>query len=649
MLGTEPVWRPTPQRIAASALTRLANRAGVVGYDGLRNLALSDLDAYWRFVIADLGIQFSHDFDRVVDVSAGPEWPRWFSGGRMNFTDTVLHGGSTPAGDDEIALICTSETAPRVDFSRAALRREVAGAMSRLSALGVGRGDRVALLLPNIAEAVFVILAAARLGGIVVPLYSGFGPDPIATRISLCGAKVVVACDGFIRGGKRVAVKAVLDTAIAASATVQKVALIRRLPQQPASMMPGRDVWWDELPSNAAPEAAVLDPNDPWMIIFTSGTSGLPKGTVHIHGGFPLRVAHDVAYMFDFHARDRFFWFSDMGWMIGPMAACAPLSLGGSLVLYEGGPITPDAAHLLRIAADTSVTHYGSSPTMLRTTAAAFPSLPTGVRRQFKTLMSSGEAIDDETFRWFHDEVGGGGTPIINYTGGTEVSGGILSNIVVRPIIPSTFNAAVTDVDADVLGDDGNSLVDAIGELVLRRPSVGMTQGFWGEPGRYIDSYWSKRPGVWAHGDLARRAAGLWEICGRADDVLKISGRRVGPSEIERAALDDGDLIAAAAIGVADPKSGQAILLFAVPADPGQVNEPGFALSIRERVSTKLGPGLRPREVVLVTDLPRTRNGKIMRRVVRNLLVGEPVGDLSSLDNPESLDAVARYAAKEPI
>lgn len=643
--GAEPIWRPSAGRIEAATLTRLARRAGVDGYDGLRDLALRDLDTYWRAVIADLGISFHKDFERVLDASKGVAWPRWLVGGRLNFTDTVLAGGVSRPDDDRIALICTSETHPRIELTRAQLRTEVARAMARLAVLGVERGDRIAMLLPNIAEAVIVMLATARIGAIVVPLYSAFGPDPIATRVSLCEAKVVIACDGFVRGGRRVDLKPVLDAALTTCPSVTRVALVRRLHDATVPMRQPRDVWWDELPGDAPVEAAFLDPNDPWMIIFTSGTSGLPKGTVHIHGGFPLRVAHNVAYMFDFQPRDRFFWYSDMGWMIGPMAACAPLMLGGSAVFHEGGPVTPDALQLIRVAAETGVTHYGSSPTMLRTMAAAFPALPQSLRPRFKTLMTSGEAIDAETFRWYFEEIGQGDTPVINYTGGTEVAGGILANIVTRPIWPSTFNASVTDIEADVAAADGSPAMDAIGELVLRRPSVGMTQGFWRAPERYIETYWSRWPGVWAHGDLARRTSDRWELCGRSDDVLKISGRRIGPSEIERAALDGGDLVAAAAIGIADPRTGEAVLLFAVPADPGRLGNSDITVFIRERIRAKLGPGLQPRQVILVADLPRTRNAKIMRRLVRNLVLGQPLGDVSSLENPDALDIVRKAMA----
>ncbi len=598
-MTAEPSWHPSPERIAAAALTRLAAACGTDGFDGLRRLALADHDAYWRAVVADLGLVFRRPFAKVLDDQGAPAWPRWF-----------------PGPDDAPALICLAEDGSRRDLDRAGLRREVGIAMGRLAALGVGRGDRVGLLLPNIAEAAIVMLAVARMGAIVVPLYSGFGPEAIATRLNAARASVLVTCDGFRRQGRDIAVKPAVDAALVQVPSIKRVAMIRRLGAKAI------DIPWDGI---AAIDAASpdMDPDDPWMIIYTSGTTGRPKGTVHTHAGFPFRVTHDVAYQFDFHAGNRFFWYSDMGWMIGPLGVCAPLMLGGTLVLYDGGPAE---GATLRAAVAAGVTHYGSAPTLIRSLAATFPTLPADLRPPCRTLMTAGEAIDADSFLWYQREVGGDAVPVINYTGGTEVSGGILSSIVTRPIVPGRFNAAVTDVDADVID----------GELVIRRPMIGMTRGFWDEPMRYLESYWQRHPGLWTHGDLAaRHADGSWELRGRADDVLKVSGRRVGPAEIEEAALGHGGILAAAAIGMPDARSGHAVWLFVVPR--GTLD----AEALRHHLGTVLGPGLRPARVIPVADLPRTRNGKILRRVVRNLALGEAPGDLSSLDNPAALDLIA--------
>jgi acetyl-CoA synthetase len=635
----EPIWHPDAERLERASLTRLMRRCGVADYEDLRAFALRDLDAYWREVAADLGVPFRTPFDRVLDDSAGPEWPRWFAGGEMNFTDMVL--GAEGERDADVALIGYAEGGAHVELTRADLRREVAAAMSRLAAAGLAQGDRVALLLPNIVEAAFVMIAAARMGAIVVPLYSAFGPEAITTRINAAGARMLVTCDGYLRGGKTILTAPVIDAVAASCPTVETVAVVDCLGS--AGTLGGGDKArrWSDLPADREVEAPALDPNTPWMIMFTSGTTGRPKGTVHTHGGFPIRLAHDTAYQFDFQAGDRLFWYSDMGWMIGPLSVCAPLMLGGALVLYNGGPTTPDALQLLRVAKDAGVTHFGTAPTVLRMMRAAFPEVPKDLAGNFKVMMTAGEVIDEPTFRWAHDEIGAGKTPIINYTGGTEVSGGILSNIVVRPIYPMGFNAAVTDVDVALFDDTAEAPVGMPGEVVLRRPMLGMTQGLWQEPERYLEGYWSKRPGVWSHGDLAiRHTDTLWELRGRSDDVLKISGRRVGPTEIEDAALSEGSVAIAAAVGVPDPKSGQAVVLLVVPKAPEDALRDDYAEAIRAHVAKKLGAGLRPRQVLVVPDLPRTRNSKILRRLAKSVVLDEPLGDASTLENPQSLDSL---------
>lgn len=634
-----PVWTPDAARIESAALTRLMRRCDRANFDALRDFALADMEGYWREVVGDLGLRFRQPFRQVMDLSGGIAHPRWFAGGKLNFTDTLL----APQGshDDDIVLVEMSESGPRRDHTRAGFRRDVAQTMSRLAALGVGQGDRVAMLLPNIAEAALLTVATARMGAILVPLYSAFGPEAIATRIRAADAKVLVSCTGWRRGGKTVRTAATLADVAATCPGLERIAVIDGL----GDGIPDGLRDWNSLPADRDIAAPALDPDTPWMIIFTSGTTGKPKGTVHIHGGFPFRVAHDTAYQFDFRPGDRLMWYSDMGWMVGPWQICAPLLLGGALVLYNGGPTTPDAAELLRIARAAEVSHFGTAPTMLRVMATEFAQLPEGLGGHFRTMITAGEVIDAPTFLWAFHQIGQGKTPIINLTGGTEVSGGILSNIVLRPIHPFGFNSVVTDVDAAILHGDTEVQPGEIGELVLRRPMVGLTAGLWRDPDRYIESYWSQRPGVWSHGDLAmRHDNGQWEIRGRSDDVLKISGRRVGPTEIEEAALSEGRVATAAAIGVPDAKSGQAIFLLVV-AKPGAAKDGELPEALRAHVARKLGAGLRPKEVLIVPDLPRTRNGKILRRLARGVVLGEPLGDLTTLENPDALKTLGEVVA----
>ncbi|MBB1499323.1 AMP-binding protein [Paracoccus sp. MC1862] len=629
-----PVWVPDPARIESAALSRLLRHSGRQDFDALRDFALADMEGYWRHVVADLGLRFRRPFRQVMDLRGGVEWARWFEGGALNFTDILL--APEGAKDGDLALVELSESGARRDITRAELCREVEAAMSRLASLGVGKGDRVAMLLPNIAEAAVVMVATARIGAIIVPLYSAFGPEAIATRINAAGARVLISCDGWVRGGKTIRTVGTLAAIAVACPGLETVAVFDSLGEG----APEGTCDWASLPGDRVVEAPALDPNTPWMIMFTSGTTGMPKGTVHIHGGFPFRVAHDTAYQVDFRPGDRLMWYSDMGWMVGPWQICAPLMLGGSLVLYNGGPTSPDALELLRVAKAADVSHFGTAPTMLRVMRAAVSELPAELGGNFRTIITAGEVIDEPTFLWAFQQIGHQRTPIINLTGGTEISGGILSNIVLRPIYPVGFNSVVTDVDAAVVYDGNETAPGEVGELVLRRPMVGLTVGLWQDSNRFIESYWSQRPGLWSHGDLVvRHANGVWELRGRSDDVLKISGRRVGPSEIEEAALSDSRVVAAAAIGVPDAKSGQAVVLLVVPR-PEVPDDGTMAEALREHVARKLGAGLRPREVLIVPELPRTRNGKILRRLARQVVLGEPLGDLTTLENPASLESL---------
>ena len=546
----KPIWSPDAERLERASLTRLMRRCGVADYEALRAFALRDMESYWRAVVADLGIPFRKPFERVLDVSAGPEWPRWFVGGELNFTDMVL--GAEGEGDADVALIAAVEGGARAEFTRAISAARSLGPCRGCRGRAHTRRSRGAAPAEH-PRAAFVMIAAARMGAIVVPLYSAFGPEAIATRINAAGARMLVTSDGYLRGGKAILTGETIEAVVQSCPTLEAVAVVECL----GVGIGGKASAWGDLPDDRTVEAPALDPNTPWMIMFTSGTTGKPKGTVHTHGGFPIRLAHDTAYQFDFRVGDRLFWYSDMGRMIGPLSVCAPLMLRGSLALYNGGPTTPDALQLLRVARELGVTHFGTAPTMLRVMGAAFPEVPEGLGGNFKVMMTAGEVIDEPTFRWAHEQVGAGKTPIINYTGGTEVSGG-MSNGSVRSIRVG-FNATVTDVDVAALDDDAEAPVGTVGEVVLRRPMLGMTQGLWQEPERYLDSYWSKRPGVWSHGDLAiRHTETLWELRGRSDDVLKIPGGASGPTEIEDAALSRGSVATAAAIGVPDAKSGQA-------------------------------------------------------------------------------------------
>lgn len=626
-LDLAPVWEPDERVRRTCRLARMMARLGHDDYDAFHAATLADPDRYWREALAEAGIAFDAPFERVCDLSAGPQWPAWFPGGRFNLAGAILRAADDPAISGRLAVVSMAEDGREERLDYRTLADEIRRARGRLAALGIGRGDRVGVLLANVPLATVLLLALASLGAVAVPLYSGFGPEPAATRLRASGARTLVATTGFRRNLRAVDLGPLLSHLQRVLPETEVVAV--EADGFPAAPGLAR---WQETPEAAAPPVPDTDPNDPLMILFTSGTTGRPKGTVHTHGGFPIRIALDLAFLFDVEPADRFLWYSDMGWMIGPMSVVGPLLLGATQVLFDGAPFGVARHSLLDAAERHRVTHLGFSPTLVRQLAAEperrIPPLP-----DLRVMMTAGETIDTASFVWLHERVGRGRLPIVNYTGGTEVSGALLTNVLVRPISPGTFNAVPPGVAMAVHSASGRAAAGEVGELVLEAPCPGITRGLWNDPDRYIESYWTKRPGLWSHGDLAVTNGRTFELLGRADDVIKVSGRRIGPSEVEDAAAAVPGVRALAAVGVPDALTGEALVVVVV------VSAPALSpAAIGAAIEARLGKGYRPAAVVPVADLPRTRNGKIVRRAIRDRLLGRPVGDLSGVENPEAID-----------
>jgi acetyl-CoA synthetase len=412
-----------------------------------------------------------------------------------------------------------------------------------------------------------------------------------------------------------------------------------------ATWIEGRDVRWaapttgDRGPDPEPPPDT--DPEAPYMVIYTSGTTGRPKGAVHVHGGFPIKAAQDLAHTFDLTERDTLFWFTDLGWMMGPWAIAGSLLLGARLVLYEGAPDFPGPDRLWSLVARHRVTHLGLSPTVIRALMAhGEEPVRAHDRSSLRVLGSTGEPWNPEPWWWFFREVGAGRCPIVNYSGGTEVAGGIVGGNVIGPIKPASFSGPCIGTAADVVDDAGSPVRGRVGELVIRAPMPGMTRGFWNDRERYEGTYWSRWPGLWAHGDWASiDADGFWYIHGRSDDTLKVAGKRVGPAEVESAAVAHPAVLEAAAIGVPHDIKGEAIVVLCV-LRPGETDDEALRASVAQRIADELGKPLRPEAVAVVRALPKTRSGKVMRRVIRAAWLDQDPGDLSALDDPAVVEAI---------
>jgi acetyl-CoA synthetase len=379
------------------------------------------------------------------------------------------------------------------------------------------------------------------------------------------------------------------------------------------------------------------------MIIYTSGTTGKPKGTLHVHGGFPIKSAQDMAHGFDVTSKDTIFWFTDLGWMMGPWLIFGSLVLGATMVLYEGTPDYPAPDRLWRMVDTHKVTVLGVSPTLVRSLMSHGEEPPSRHDlSSLRVLGGTGEPWNPEPFHWFFKHVGGSRIPIINYTGGTEISGGILCGNVITHLRACSFAGPLPGMAADVVDAEGRSVRGEVGELVIRNPWPGMTRGFWGDRQRYLDTYWSRFDGVWVHGDWAYADPrdGLWYVLGRSDDTIKVAGKRLGPAEVESVLVGHPFVAESAAIGVPDELKGEALVVFVV-LRPGRNGDGALEAELKELVAGALGKPLRPKSVHFVSDLPRTRNAKILRRVVRSVYTGADPGDLSSLENPSALAAIS--------
>jgi acetyl-CoA synthetase len=404
-----------------------------------------------------------------------------------------------------------------------------------------------------------------------------------------------------------------------------------------------RDCRWDDTVPRQDDrcDTARTGAEDPLMIIYTSGTTGRPKGAVHSHCGFPIKAAQDMAHCFDVHETDTMYWVTDIGWMMAPWELFGMTLLGGTSLIYDGALDHPGPDRLWALVERHKVSVLGVSPTLIR----ALMRHGTGPAHRhdlssLRILGSTGEPWNPESWRWLFETAGGSRVPIINYSGGTETGGGLVAGNVLTPIKPCAFAGPPPGIAADVVDEGGRPVRNQVGELVVRAPWMGMTHGFWKDADRYEQTYWSRFPGIWVHGDWAAiDDDGLWYILGRSDDTIKIAGKRLGPAEVESVLVEHPAVVESAAIGVPDPAKGQALVCFCV-LRAGFTSGDALADELKAYVATRLGKPLRPSAVEFVRDLPKTRNAKVMRRVIRAAYLGEAPGDVSSLENPQAVDEI---------
>lgn len=637
-------WQPNPEWVSGSNLQTFMDRHGVVNLDALQERSISDPEWFWDAVLKDLDIRFDEPYSKVMDVSQGVEFPAWCVDGRMNIVHNLLDKWQDhPETRERSAIIQESEDGTVTTLTYAQLNQAVCQCANALRLLGLGKGDAVGLYMPMTLELAVALLAVVKIGGVILPLFSGYGPRAIATRLNDAGAKALFTADGFMRRGKRIAMKETADQALALAPSVQHAIVQDVTGHAHTPMTVGRDIWWSVFMDGQADHAPTesTSAEDILMIIYTSGTTGRPKGAVHTHCGFPVKSAQDMRQSMDVKPGDVVYWMTDMGWMMGPWLVFGTLALGATMVFYDGAPDVPDHGRVWQTVAAQGVTHLGLSPVLVR---ALMPHGTGFVQRQdlssLRAIASTGSPWDPDSWLWVFRNVLEGRKPILNYSGGTEISGGILCGNFFRPLKPCSFSGPVPGMAADVVDETGRSIRGTVGELVIRAPWIGMTRGFWNDNQRYLESYWQTFPGVWLHGDFAAvDNDGLWFILGRSDDTIKVAGKRLGPAEAEAIVNGNPGVSESAAIGIPDDVKGEALAVFCV-LNPGFGPTTELRHALSDAIAAELGKPLRPAFVRFVSQLPKTRNAKVMRRLIRAAHLGLDPGDVSSLEDPSAMNAI---------
>ncbi len=640
-------WNPTPEVIERSNVGRFMRRHGIGDYRDLIGRSTADIEWFWGAVVEDLEIAFFGPYDAILDASRGIPWSRWFVGGSINLAHHCLDRHARSSRRDRPAVIWEGEDGTVRRLSYAELHAETCRLAGALRRLGIGRGDRVGLFLPMVPEAVVAFLACAKIGAISLPIFSGFGATAVAARLEDGRAAALITADISYRRGKAIHLEPVAREAADACPSVRHVivARSRRGTADDRGAIDARHIAWDEVVAAESAECPSdpLDPEAPLMIIYTSGTTGRPKGAVHVHGGFLVKIAQEAAHQADMHEDDVLYWVTDLGWIMGPWELVGALAAGGTVVLAEGVPDYPAPDRLWSMVERHGVTILGVSPTLIRALVKhGLEPVRSHDLGRLRILASTGEPWDPESWRWLFENVGRGRLPIINITGGTEVGACLLSAFPITPLKPCSLVGPSLGMAVDVYGPDGRPLRQGVGELVCTKPWPAMTRGIWGDPERYLATYWSRWPDVWVHGDWASiDEDGDWFLHGRSDDTIKVAGKRLGPAEVESILNGHEAVAESAAIGIPHSVKGEAILCFVVT-QPG--HEPGESLRVElsALVAEGLGKSFAPEDVRFVAELPKTRSGKILRRVIQRIATGQEPGDLSTIENLAAIEAIRR-------
>ena len=605
---------------------------------------------FWDELVDYLGIDFYEGYDAVRNDAEGPQFTEWYPGGRLNAAHNTVDRYAAPDAEtrNKVACIWEGEPGDVREVTYHELARQANRVANYLESEGVETGDTVGLYMPMVPEVVAILYGCFKVGAIAVPIFSGFGVDATATRIGDAEPSVLFTGDGFYRRGSQVTLKESADAAIDQAGHVEHTVVYDRLGLASEGAIPwndDRDELWAESVAEADDDydTKSLPADQESMLLYSSGTTGKPKGIVHTHAGALMQAAKEVYFGMDLKPSDRFFWVSDIGWMMGPWTLMGTHAHGGTMVMYEGAPDHPEPDRFWQLIDDHGITQFGISPTAIRALRKRGDEWVEDYDlSSLRLLGSTGEPWDPESWLWFYEEVGGGDTPIINISGGTEIMGCFLMPMPITPLKPCTLGGPGLGMDIDIVDRNGDSIADTHerGFLVARDSCPSMTKSLWSGDDRYLEEYWSSFADLWDHGDWAQKDEdGFWFLHGRADDALNVAGRKVGPAEVEGTAMEHPAVNQAAAVGAPDDTTGTAVVLYTV-LEEGETESDDLREAIRDTVGEELGKPFRPREVLFVDAFPKTQSGKIIRRAIAGIYRGEDLGDMSSIENPDALDEI---------
>ena len=614
------------------------------GKASLYDEAAKDYEAFWADKARSY-LTWSKDFDQTLDWSDAP-FAKWFVGGELNASYNCVDRHVEAGKGDKVAIHFVGEPGDTKDITYADLYRDVQKAANALQDLGVAKGDRVAIYLPMIPEAAIAMLACARIGAPHSVVFGGFSAEALRSRIADAGAKVVITADGGYRRGNPSALKPMVDESISGETTVEKVLVVRRTGQDVA-WNDEHDVWWHDALDRAADTNVAVghDSEHPLFILYTSGTTGAPKGILHTTGGYLTQCAYTNAVVHDVHPdTDVFRCTPDVGWVTGhSYIVYGPLTNGATQVMYEGTPDTPHQGRFWEIIEQQKVSVFYTAPTAIRTFMKWGEEIPAKFDlTSLRLLGSVGEPINPEAWMWYRRVIGGDHAPIVDTWWQTETGAIMISPLPgVTATKPGSAQIAVPGIGAEVVDDLGKAVPNGSGGyLVLTKPWPAMLRGIWGDPERYKETYWSRFPGLYFAGDGAKKDedGNLW-LLGRVDDVMNVSGHRLSTTEIESALVSHPKVAEAAVVGAADDMTGQAPCAFVILRS-GSEEGPDIIKELRDHVAKEIGPIAKPRQIMIVKELPKTRSGKIMRRLLRDVAEHREVGDVTTLADSTVMDLI---------